>query len=241
MNPNEPSADVMFIRRGGRWTLRQMLGVLVVGTVAMSHLWTSRQLHRARAELESMRSEVGYLNIRDEAQLAVARVPDDEPLVWRFRIHNPQNNRMRLAYSTRWLSGSVRPDWYSFAAIPAGESLITARVAADPRDSLWKISVIIRQGNSETRLATELPESQVPIFRGSHHAISTGEVETRTLQRPPQRPIKLLEDKWLVDESPMVLFGQRPPDTDVIGVFLEIQPDGKILPPAEATSAARNN
>ena len=73
-------------------------------------------------------------------------------------------------------------------------------------------------------MATTLPPEQIQVFRGSHDALSTG-VGRETLAVNASRSIRVLDERWLVGEGSLLLYGSRPPDRDQIGVYAELQPD----------------
>jgi hypothetical protein len=73
-------------------------------------------------------------------------------------------------------------------------------------------------------MATVLPPDHVGVFRGSHEVISQGITrETRVV--PSNETIRLLEERWLVGETALLLYGDRAPDEDQIGIYAELQPD----------------
>ncbi len=221
---NEPVPNVRSARRP-QWTLSKVLWAILVFGLVLSNYWTAIRLQKAEGELRKLYAEVGHLDIQDHTKVAASRIPDDTPLLWQFRVYVPQNEKCRVAYSTRWFADASRPDWYSFIAVPAGESVVTTRIGSDERDGAWKISTSVRQNTNVSRSTTVLPDDQVTIFKQHRHAISSGQVGAETVQTNRQETLKLLEDKWILGESAIPLFGERPPVNDIVGVFLELQPD----------------
>ena len=61
-------------------------------------------------------------------------------------------------------------------------------------------------------MATVLPPEHVEIFRGSHEVVSTG-VARETLAVSSTDSIRLLDERWLVGEGGLLLYGDRPPET----------------------------
>jgi hypothetical protein len=94
----------------------------------------------------------------------------------------------------------------------------------DLRDERWKIAVTRRSEDSTRRIATVLPPDQVEVFVGSHDWLRTG-VTRETTSLPVGEPLRLLDERILVGEGAMMLYGDRPPPDDMIGVFAELQPD----------------
>lgn len=73
-------------------------------------------------------------------------------------------------------------------------------------------------------MATVLPPEHVDVFRGSHDVLSTG-VGRETQSAERKQSIRLLDERWLVGEGGLLLYGDRAPENDQIGVYAELQPD----------------
>ena len=73
-------------------------------------------------------------------------------------------------------------------------------------------------------MSTVLPPEQVQIFRGSHDVLSTG-VGRETQSAVATEAIRLLDERWLVGEGGLLLYGDRAPENDQIGIYAELQPD----------------
>jgi hypothetical protein len=69
-----------------------------------------------------------------------------------------------------------------------------------------------------------LPAEHVDIFRGSHDVISTG-IGRETLAADANQSIRLLDERWLVGEKALLLYGDRAPEEDQVGIYAELQPD----------------
>lgn len=72
-------------------------------------------------------------------------------------------------------------------------------------------------------MGTTLPEAHTAIFRASHDVISTG-VAGSMVTLPSGRPLRILDDRWLVGDESLLLSGDKPVNTDQIGVYAELQP-----------------
>ena len=182
------------------------------------------QLRIAQAELSDLRLQTGYLKPSGLGQIAAVRVESDEPLTYRLRVRVPDSPAFRIAYSTHWPGGKPTPDWYSAVDLPPGESQLMVQIQEDPRDSRWKITTMIRSPRGTKRMATALPDDHVRIFRESHDVLSTG-IARETKLAAATESIRLLDERWLVGESGLLLYGNRDPEDDMIGVFVELQPD----------------
>ena len=169
--------------------------------------------------------EFGYLSNTLPGQIAAARAPSDQPLTYRLRVRAPETLQgYRVAYSSHWPQNSSGPQWFGAVEVPAGESIITVRIMEDPRDHRWKIATSVAAANGTRRMATVLPQEQVEIFRGAHEVLSTG-IGRQTLAVGADQSIRLLDERWLVGETALLLYGDRAPDEDQIGVYAELQPD----------------
>jgi hypothetical protein len=212
-------------RRWARLSLRECLAVATIATLTIGWVATAVQLRQSQAELVQLRSETGYLGQTEEGQIAAARAPCDEPLTYRIRVRTPPNSApFRVAYSSLWPRQSTSPQWYGAVPVPPGESLVTVRILEDPRDRRWKIAALVGTPQNTRRMATVLPPDHVGVFCGSHDVISTG-IGRETLAVDSSRSIRLLDERWLVGEEGLLLYGDRPPPRDQIGVYAELQPD----------------
>ncbi len=95
----------------------------------------------------------------------------------------------------------------------------------DPRDKRWKISTIVNNEHGTRRIGTALLPEHVNVFRGSHEVLSTGIPKGQTVSVEMTQSIRVLDERWLVGEGGLLLYGDSPPHEDQIGVFAELQPD----------------
>ena len=116
------------------------------------------------------------------------------------------------------------PKWFGAVDVPPGESVVIVRIMKDPRDDQWKITTLRRGASGTRRIATTLPADQVEIFLGSHDWLSAG-VTLQTATRPAGQSLRLLDERILVGEGAMMLYGDRPPTGEMVGIFAELQPD----------------
>ncbi len=136
----------------------------------------------------------------------------------------PPSPKFRVAYSSIWHQDAACPAWFAAVDLPPGESLVIVRVQEDPRDGRWKITTLVQSERGTKRVATALPEEHVRAFRGSHDAISMG-VGRETTKVAQKRSIRLLDERWLVGEGGLLLYGDKTPERDQIGIYAELQPD----------------
>lgn len=211
-----------------RFSLREMLITLTMIALITALISTTVRLRTAEAELAVLRTQTGYLQPSETGQIAAVRVESDQPLTFRLRVRVPDSPAYRIAYTTHWARGKATPDWYSAIDLPAGESQLTVRIQEDPRDERWKITTSVRSARGTKRMATVLPNDHVRIFRESHDVLSTG-ITRETQFAAANEKIRLLDERWLVGESGLLLYGNRDPEDDIVGVFVELQPDSGSL------------
>ncbi|MCC9603950.1 hypothetical protein LOC67_25645 [Stieleria sp. JC731] len=209
---------------GKQFSLRQLFVWLAVIALGAGYVRTVIRLREAEAELARLHREVGYIEPTREDQIAAVRLTSEEPMTYRIRIRVPGGAKHRVVYSSVWPAGASGPSWYGAVPVSEGESVVLVRVMEDSRDDRWKIATL-HQGEAGTRrIATVLPPDQVEIFRGSHDWLASGIPQTTTI-RPLGQTIRLLDERVLVGEGAMMLYGDRPPNDDMIGIFAELQPD----------------
>ncbi|TWT83783.1 hypothetical protein CA13_52540 [Planctomycetes bacterium CA13] len=207
-----------------RLSLREFIGLSTIMMLLIGFAVTIARLRATELELARLRAENGYLAPSEEGQIAASRAPSDQPLTYRARIRVPNRSRYRVCYSTLWPRHSGHPEWFAALDLPPGECVLTVKVQADPRDSIWKISAVARSSLGTKRVATTLPEDQVPIFRSSNDAIRAG-IGNETVIAEKNGSIRLFDERWLVGGGGVFLYGDRPPEADTIGIFAELQPD----------------
>lgn len=211
----------------GRWSisLREYMGLVTLVILSIGLVFSIRRLRHLELEVTKLRAETGYLQETEPGQIAAAKAPSDQPLTYRVRVRVPAGPaKFRVAYSSVWPSKATGPQWYGAVPLPAGESLVTIRILEDPRDKKWKIASLVSNAEGNQRMATVLPPPHVSIFRGSHDVLSTG-VGRETLAVRETDSIRLLDERWLVGEGGLLLYGDRAPKTDQIGIYAELQPD----------------
>jgi hypothetical protein len=86
------------------------------------------------------------------------------------------------------------------------------------------MTALVQSERGTKRVATVLPEEHVRVFRGSHDAISMG-VSRQTKTAAENESIRLLDERWVVGEAGLLLYGDRTPEGDQIGIYAELQPD----------------
>ncbi|MEM6979200.1 MAG: hypothetical protein AAF539_05985 [Planctomycetota bacterium] len=208
-----------------------MLLLATILALIAGNVITVSRLRRAESELTMLRKEVGYLPAAGRNDVVAARVPTDEALTYRFRVRVPDQAAVRLAYSTWLPKQKMQPNWYSAIVVPPGESMVTIRIAEDPRDQRWKVSALVRGTQPPTgtrRMGTVLPSDHVAIFRGTHDVISNG-VSGRSVKADRDKSLRLLDERWIIGGQALLLYGDRPADDDLVGVFAELQPADRSL------------
>lgn len=208
-----------------RISLREYISWVTIIMLSLGLVVTSRRLRQRETELASMRKEFGYLKETDPGQIAAARAPSEQPLTYRLRVRIPDGSTdYRVAYSSHWPQQATAPMWYGAVPVPPGESIVTIQILEDPRDRRWKIATVVSAALGTKRMATALPPEHVEVFRGSHDVVSTG-IGRETIAAASSQSIRLLDERWLVGETALLLYGDRAPGEDQIGVYAELQPD----------------
>lgn len=207
-----------------RYSLTGMLNLLLLVALASACVISITRLRRAEAELARLREETGYLPPSGDDEIAAVRLTSDQPMTYRLRVRVPQSPAYRIVYSSHWPESRTSPQWFGAVGVPPGESVVTVQVVKDPRDERWKITTLRRGLDGTRRIATALPESQVKVFRGSHDWLSSG-VTRHSSTRPVGDSLRLLDERVLVGEGAMMLYGDGPPADAMLGIFAELQPD----------------
>ena len=211
-----------------RISLREILALATIAALAAALVSARWQLSKLRTEVERLRLEAGYLSETKEGQIAAARIPSDEPLTYRLRVRVPDAPAFRIAYSSVLPHSALAPDWFAAVEVPPGESVVTLRIGEDPRDDRWKITTLVRSDRGTKRIATVLPDQHLRVFRGSHEVWSTG-IGRQTVAVDAEKSIRLLDERWLVGQGGLLLYGDRPPQQDQVGVYAELQPADRPL------------
>lgn len=204
-------------------SIRGLLVLVALVGFAISYVINFSRMRSAESELGKLRDEVGFLQPSDIGEVAAVRVLADEPLTWQTRVRIPDGQSYRMAYSAIWVASTQSPEWFAAQPMRSGESTIIVRVLKDPRDDRWKMSTIIRHADGVSRIATALPDEISSVFRGSHDVISTG-VGRQTVTRPGGDSLRIIDQRFYAGDS-MLLYGDRGPSEDLIGVFVELQAD----------------
>lgn len=204
-------------------SIRGMLIFVALVGFVISYAINFSRMRAAESELARLRDEVGFLQPSNASEIAAVRVLADEPLTWQSRVRIPDGQSYRLAYSALWTASKQSPEWFAAHPMRPGESTIIVRVLKDARDDRWKMSTIIRHADGVSRIATALPDEISSVFRGSHDVISAG-VGRQTVTRPSGESLRIIDERFFAGNS-MLLYGDRGPSEDMVGVFVELQVD----------------
>lgn len=231
MSEEHPADEPLSVTRhsspgAGPWrlSLRETFGLITIVALGIGHVVLLHRLTSTERELARLRAEVGYLPSTEAGQIAAVRVPSTEPLTYRVRVRVPDSPPYRIAYSSVMPKGRSGPAWFAAVDLPAGESVVTLRVARDPRDERWKIATLVQSSRGTKRVATVLPPEHVTVFRGVSSAVSAG-IGRSAVTASPDASLRLLDERWLTGEGALMLYGDRPPERDQVGIYAELQPD----------------
>ncbi|KAA5540540.1 hypothetical protein FYK55_20625 [Roseiconus nitratireducens] len=207
-----------------RFSLAGLLMLLSLIALGSGYIVTLVRLRNVQAELAVLRQETGYLEPTPDGTIAAVRLTSDQPMTYRLRVRVPQSPPYRIAYSSVWPTDASAPRWFAAVPVPPGESVVVVRVLNDPRDGRWKITTLRRAPSGTRRVATVLPAEHIAKFRGSHDWLSTG-VTRSTASFPGGESLRILDERILAGEGATMLYGDKPPDQDMVGVYAELQPD----------------
>jgi|GEM_PF-6900970 len=205
-----------------RWNLRTGFLWLTGASLIASHLWTSQQLAHTRRELQQLRYSTAQLDPLQRDQIGLARVPLDEPDRWQLRLWLPEGRGYELQASTLWLAGAAEPDWQPVLALPQGASLLTCSLTRTPDNRRWDLALVIRRGSNTTGRRLPLTEGQSQRFPSSGR-YWVSQIESGPRYTNPAKPTALLLEHLLSADGTM-LYGDRPPDRDQVGVYLRLAP-----------------
>ncbi len=209
-------------------SLREALGLVTIIALAVAYAALLVQFRSAERELQTLRAETGFLPPTGAEQIAAVHVPSDEALEYRVRVRVPEDEPYRIAYSSVVPQGRADPEWFAAVDVPPGDSVVTVRVGKDPRDERWKIATLVQSGRGNKRMATGLPEDHIAVFRESGDVVSTG-VGRSMVSADSPATIRLVDERWLVGEGALLLYGDRPAERDQVGIYAELQPDTQPL------------
>lgn len=218
--PEPPGVAAM----GRRVTLGTVLLWTTLAALVLANGFTLRRLRRAEAERDALRAQLGHLTVRDDGQLAAVQVATTEPLLWQYRVQIPRRGDYRFSYGTVWPARAARPRWVSAMAMPAGESTLIVRIMQDPRDQVWKLVCILRQGEATVRQSTALQPRQTELFRTSTDTFRLG-VGRETRAVDADQSLTLIDQRWFVGEAGLMMYGAGPPKADIDGVFGVLEAD----------------
>ena len=171
-----------------RFSLKTQFFVLLVGTLAGSHLFTSYRLKQTHDENVKLRTELGYLTIEDRSKVHVVQLATHEDLKWQWRVYVPEGARVVLKTATDHVPEYGLPaDWHMASECPPGEYSLTAAVRRD-RGGQWQLIV----AGGAIRLRSNIPEAAAKWLedRASTKGWSAGAGGTET--KDAGKPLRLL-------------------------------------------------
>lgn len=201
-------------------------GLFITAFIAAiaANVVTTQRLRKVTAERDRLRQELGALSIDNPSQIAVIRVPGDEPLTWRYRVYVPAGMRYRFLFATHLKAKSLVPSWAGAIVVPEGESTLRLRIFRDPRDDFWKLLVQSQDAKSVQGATAELTVEQIELFQASPSSLNQG-VEYSTVALAAGDSLRVVDERWYTRERGLLLYGDKPEETDVEGIFGELQPD----------------
>ena len=207
-----------------QFSLAKGLFIIAIIAAIAANIVTTQRLRTVTAERDRLRQELGALSIENPSQIAVIRVPGDEPLTWRYRVYVPEDKRYRFLFATHLKAKSAAPSWAGAIVVPEGESTLRLKIFRDPRDDFWKLLVQSQNAKAVQGATSELTVEQIELFQASPSSLDQG-VEHATVAIPAGESLRVVDERWYTQERGLVLYGDKPEETDVEGIFGELQPD----------------
>lgn len=171
-----------------RFSLKTLFAVLLVGTLAGSHMFTSYRLKKTHDENVKLRTELGYLTIEDRSKVQVVQLATHEDLKWQWRVYVPEGTRVVLKTSTQDIPEFGLPaDWHMPIGCPPGEYLLTVAVRRDRTDK-WQMTI----AGGGMLLRSDIPEAATKWLekKASTKGWSAGAGATET--KDAGKPLRLL-------------------------------------------------
>lgn len=165
---NKPAAKPP---RPWRFSLATILLLLAIVALIVSHVRISRQmalreaqlsaeLEAARAEVEKLRKEVGYLDVTDKKKLHIAAAPTHLDLDWKWKIFVPEGESFHVHDLIEKSSGGSSSNRLP---LETGENLIQFVVYKGPEGG-WKKKLLVKQDRGNTSVSSDLPEDAMSWF-----------------------------------------------------------------------------
>ena len=194
-----------------RFSLKTLFVVLLVGTLAASHVFTSYRLRQTHDENVKLRTELGYLTIEDRTKLHVVGLAAHEDLTWQWRMYVPEGAKLVLRTATHEIPEYGLPATPGArAGLSPGEYIVTAAVRRD-REGKWQLK--LSTGGSYSR--TPIPETAALWIdkKASNISMAAGAGATETKDRgKPLRLLRVLSQAHLPPGvSPVWGFDEPPP------------------------------
>src|SRR5437773_1739456 len=116
-----------------RFSLRELILLMAVIALAVSHSITSMRLRTVSDENRLLRQEVNRFPLEDESLLHVAALQSTDNLTWRWRLHVPQNGKFVLRTEDANLPESGLPTKLGYVGdeLPKDDVYVTVTVQKD--------------------------------------------------------------------------------------------------------------
>ena len=135
-----------------RFSLREMVLLVAVVALAVSHSMTSLRLRTVSEENRLLRQEVNRFPLDDESLLHVAALQSTDNLTWRWRLHVPESGTFVLRTENANLPESGLPTKLGYVGdeLPKGDVYVTVTVQKD-RDQRWTVVTLIPAPKMKSR------------------------------------------------------------------------------------------
>jgi hypothetical protein len=189
-----------------RFSLKTLFVVLLIGTLAGSHVFTSYRLKKTHDENIKLRTELGYLTIEDRSKVHVVELATHEELKWQWRVYVPEGAKLVLKTATHDIPDYGLPEGtLAQRGLGPGEHLLTAAVRRD-RKGKWALTIAM----AGTTTRSKIPEAAAKWL--SDDTRLTGWMTAgggRTETKKPGKPLRLI--RLLAGGSPAFNVDDHPP------------------------------
>ena len=147
--------------------LTALLLMTIVGiAIVTARLW--REVGPLRAQVFQLRSELGYLSVKDENQIYAIQVSGATPGVSRYRVYLPKNRKFQINTRIFTIPGKLpkqsRQEWLnslrgsgSYSPVDSGEFTIDILLQPDPNKKDQWLLVYRIQGKGGGTDGTTMP------------------------------------------------------------------------------------
>lgn len=149
-----------------------LLMTIVAMAIVIVQFW--REIGPLRAEVKSLRAEVGKLVVDDKSRIHAVQAPNTDEGFWKWRVWIPKGVSVRLKCHSGKVPKTGVPSNHTSMSLQSGEHAITYSLQRRAQDGMWMTRIDV-DGSSYS--GTSLQESEVwldwPQKAGSRGGVGT--------------------------------------------------------------------